>query len=251
MCWTASARRKCCRRFCRTGRGRSATAQPESRSKAMKSRSSTRADAELPDGEIGELLVRGPSSGEGYWNQRQKSRRTFAGEWTHTGDKYLSRSRTDIISTAAAPTTCSRSAACGFRRSMSRRRSISHEAVLEAAVIPKEDTDGLIKPKAFVVLKNGLVDDAVLLSELKEHVKARAGTWKYPRWIELRTVCRGRRQARCSATNCARRRRLNRPHRSIRGCRALFGSRNGPDSRACFEQPATSRRASTLATRRR
>jgi 4-hydroxybenzoate-CoA ligase len=43
----------------------------------------------LPDGEIGELLVRGPSAGEGYWNQRHKSRRTFAGEWTHTGDKYL------------------------------------------------------------------------------------------------------------------------------------------------------------------
>ena len=40
-------------------------------------------------GEIGELLVRGPSAGEGYWNQRAKSRRTFAGEWTYTGDKYV------------------------------------------------------------------------------------------------------------------------------------------------------------------
>src|SRR5204863_6971662 len=44
---------------------------------------------EVGDGEIGELVVRGPSAGEGYWNQRAKSRRTFAGEWTHTGDKYL------------------------------------------------------------------------------------------------------------------------------------------------------------------
>ena len=44
---------------------------------------------ELPDGEIGELVVRGPSAGEGYWNQRAKSRRTFAGEWTYTGDKYV------------------------------------------------------------------------------------------------------------------------------------------------------------------
>src|SRR5260221_1588259 len=43
---------------------------------------------ELGDGEIGELIVRGPSAGEGYWNQRAKSRRTFVGEWTHTGDKY-------------------------------------------------------------------------------------------------------------------------------------------------------------------
>ena len=41
-------------------------------------------------------------------------------------------------------------------------------------------------PKAFVVLKNGHADDTALLRELKEHVKARAGTWKYPRWIEPR-----------------------------------------------------------------
>jgi 4-hydroxybenzoate-CoA ligase len=64
---------------------------------------------------------------------------------------------------------------------------ISHDAVLEAAVIPKEDSDGLIKPKAFVVLKNGHANDETLLHALKEHVKARAGTWKYPRWIELRS----------------------------------------------------------------
>ena len=44
---------------------------------------------ELPPGEIGELAVRGPTAGEGYWNQRAKSRRSFAGEWTYTGDKYV------------------------------------------------------------------------------------------------------------------------------------------------------------------
>ena len=77
---------------------------------------------EVADGEIGELIVRGPTAGEGYWNQRAKSRRTFAGEWTFTGDKYL-RDATAIFITAAAPTTCSRSAACGCRRSRSRRRS--------------------------------------------------------------------------------------------------------------------------------
>ena len=43
----------------------------------------------MPDGEIGELLVRGPTAAEGYWNQREKSRRTFEGEWTRTGDNYV------------------------------------------------------------------------------------------------------------------------------------------------------------------
>jgi 4-hydroxybenzoate-CoA ligase len=62
----------------------------------------------------------------------------------------------------------------------------SHEAVLEAAVIGKKDADGLVKPKAFVVLKNGYAADDGLFEKLKLHVKQQAGPWKYPRWIELR-----------------------------------------------------------------
>jgi 4-hydroxybenzoate-CoA ligase len=143
------------------------------------------AGAELPDGEIGELLVRGPSAGEGYWNQRQKSRRTFAGEWTCTGDKfyrdgegfYFYCGRTDDMFKVSGMWVSPFDVEAAL---------ISHEAVLEAAVIAKEDSDGLIKPKAFVVLKNGHANDAAMLRELQEHVKARAGTWKYPRWIELR-----------------------------------------------------------------
>jgi 4-hydroxybenzoate-CoA ligase len=61
----------------------------------------------------------------------------------------------------------------------------SHEAVLEAGVIGKEDADGLIKPKAFIVLKNGYAADERLLEALKGHVKDRAGPWKYPRWIAV------------------------------------------------------------------
>jgi acyl-coenzyme A synthetase/AMP-(fatty) acid ligase len=62
----------------------------------------------------------------------------------------------------------------------------SHEAVLEAAVIGKEDGDGLTKPKAFIVLKNGYAADEQLVDSLRTHVKERAGPWKYPRWIEVR-----------------------------------------------------------------
>jgi 4-hydroxybenzoate-CoA ligase len=141
--------------------------------------------AELPPGEIGELVVRGPSAGEGYWNQREKSRRTFAGEWTHTGDKYFCDpdgyyfycGRADDMFKVSGMWVSPFDVEAAL---------VSHDAVLEAAVIPKADADGLIKPKAFVVLKNGRGNDAALFSELKEHVKARAGTWKYPRWIEPR-----------------------------------------------------------------
>jgi acyl-coenzyme A synthetase/AMP-(fatty) acid ligase len=63
----------------------------------------------------------------------------------------------------------------------------SHEAVLEAAVIGKEDSDGLIKPKAFIVLRNGYAESEQLIEKLRVHVKTSAGPWKYPRWIDIRS----------------------------------------------------------------
>jgi 4-hydroxybenzoate-CoA ligase len=140
---------------------------------------------ELPDGEIGELVVRGPSAGESYWNQRAKSRRTFVGEWTHTGDKYLRdadgyyyyRGRTDDMFKVNGMWVSPFEVEAAL---------VSHEAVLEAAVIGKEDGDGLVKPKAFIVLKNGYGADERLFEALRAHVKERAGAWKYPRWIDIR-----------------------------------------------------------------
>ena len=139
----------------------------------------------VADEEIGELLVRGPSSGEGYWNQRQKSRRTFAGEWTHTGDKFY-RDRDGFYFYCGRTDDMFKVSGMWVSPFDVEAALVSHEAVLEAAVIPKEDADGLVKPKAFVVLKDGHNGDPELLRALQEHVKARAGTWKYPRWIELR-----------------------------------------------------------------
>ena len=185
MCSTASARPRCCRRFCRTGR---ATIRYGSTGKPVPGYDVKIVDesgAELPDGEIGELLVRGPSAGEGYWNQRAKVRRTFAGEWTYTGDKYY-RDRDGYYFYCGRTDDMFKVSGMWVSPFDVEAALISHEAVLEAAVIPKEDADGLIKPKAFVVLKNGHADDAGAAPALKEHVKARAGTWKYPRWIELR-----------------------------------------------------------------
>jgi len=140
---------------------------------------------ELPDGEIGELVVRGPSAGESYWNQRAKSRRTFVGEWTHTGDKYLRdadgyyyyRGRTDDMFKVNGMWVSPFEVEAAL---------VSHEAVLEAAVIGKEDGDGLVKPKAFIVLKNGYGADERLFEALRAHVKERTGAWKYPRWIDIR-----------------------------------------------------------------
>ena len=138
---------------------------------------------DVPDGEIGELLVEAPSAGEGYWNQRAKSRHTFQGHWTRTGDKY-------VRDADGRYTFCGRAddmfKVSGIWVSPFEVESalITHPAVLEAAVVPEADPEGLLKPKAFVVLRPGSQADG-LYEGLKEHVKQKIGPWKYPRWIDV------------------------------------------------------------------
>jgi 4-hydroxybenzoate-CoA ligase len=141
------------------------------------------AGAEVPDGEVGEMLVRGPSAADGYWNQRDKSRRTFEGGWTRTGDKYLRDSDGRYVYCGRADDMFKVS---GVWVSPFEVESalVTHPAVLEAAVIPHADADGLLKPKAYVVLKNGGAGDD-LHASLRDHVKASVGPWKYPRWVEV------------------------------------------------------------------
>ena len=138
-----------------------------------------------PDGESGTLLVRGPSAAEGYWNQREKSRRTFLGEWTNTGDTYV-RDADGFYRFCGRADDMMKVSGIWVSPFEVEEALIAHAAVLEAAVVGYEDADGLIKPRAFVVLTEaGLaMDAAVLHEELKEHVKVQCGKWKYPRWIE-------------------------------------------------------------------
>jgi 4-hydroxybenzoate-CoA ligase len=143
-------------------------------------------EREVGDNEIGELFVRGESAAAGYWNQREKTRRTFQGEWTRTGDKYLRRpdgvyvycGRTDDMFKVSGIWVSPYEVEAAL---------IAHPSVLEAAVVPAEDSNGLIKPKAFVVLKNRREErlSRALHEELKVHVKRTIGPWKYPRWIEF------------------------------------------------------------------
>ncbi|MET0668238.1 MAG: benzoate-CoA ligase family protein [Methyloceanibacter sp.] len=139
---------------------------------------------ELPDGQIGELIVRGPSAGEGYWNQRAKSRRTFAGEWTYTGDKYV-RDQDGYYYYCGRTDDMFKVNGMWVSPFEVEAALVSHEAVLEAAVVPREDSDGLLKPMAYIVLKPGRSAGNGLEEALKEQVKAKAGPWKYPRWIKL------------------------------------------------------------------
>jgi benzoate-CoA ligase len=136
-------------------------------------------------GTLGELQVRGPTSAIMYWNDREQSRATFLGEWTRSGDKYLQDDDGYFVY-------------CGRRDDMLKVGGIyvspfevegallSHPDVLEAAVVGWPDDTGLIKPKAFVVLR--AVDRASdsMARALQEHCKGALAPYKYPRWIEFR-----------------------------------------------------------------
>jgi 4-hydroxybenzoate-CoA ligase len=143
-------------------------------------------DAELGDGEEGELLVRGPTAGEGYWNQRAKSRVTFHGEWTRTGDRFR-RDRDGYYHYCGRSDDMFKVSGMWVSPFDVEAALVAHDAVREAAVIGKQDADGLIKPKAFIVLRDGYAADERLFDALRAHVKACAGTWKHPRWVEVRS----------------------------------------------------------------
>lgn len=143
------------------------------------------AGAVVAQGEMGELQVRGPTAAIMYWNDREQSRSTFLGEWTRSGDNYIQDADGYYLY-------------CGRRDDMLKVGGIyvspfevesvlmSHPDVLEAAVAGWPDEDGLIRPKAFVVLKSSGKPSEAMALALREHCRKLA-TFKYPRWIEFRT----------------------------------------------------------------
>jgi benzoate-CoA ligase len=136
-------------------------------------------------GEMGELQVRGPTGAMMYWNNRAQSRATFLGEWTRSGDKYVQDDNGYFIY-------------CGRRDDMLKVSGMyvspfevegvlqSHPDVLEAAVVGWPDTDKLIKPKAFVVLKAPEKASAEFAQKLQDECRQKLAVYKYPRWIEFR-----------------------------------------------------------------
>ena len=132
-------------------------------------------------GELGELHISGPTSALMYWNDRAKTKATFAGDWTKSGDKYTLSSdgyftyggrSDDMLKVGGIYVSPFEVEAC----------LMTHPAVLEVAVIGAQDTDELVKPKAFVVLKSGHDASA---DELKAHVRQHLAAYKYPRWVEF------------------------------------------------------------------
>jgi benzoate-CoA ligase len=132
-------------------------------------------------GEVGELYIKGPSAALMYWGNREKSRDTFLGGWTKSGDKYV-RDGDGYYTYAGRSDDMLKVSGLWVSPFEVEATLMQHPAVLECAVIGSEDDAGLTKSKAFVVVKPGRsTSDA----ELKAFVKDRLAPYKYPRMIEF------------------------------------------------------------------
>jgi benzoate-CoA ligase len=136
-----------------------------------------------PD-ELGELQISGPTSAIMYWSQREKTKSTFQGPWTRSGDKY-SFDKDGYYTYGGRSDDMLKVSGIYVSPVEVEAALVSHDAVLEAAVIGAEDEQKLVKPKAFVVLKPGRTADENLRRELQQHVKEKLAPYKYPRWIEF------------------------------------------------------------------
>jgi benzoate-CoA ligase family protein len=139
---------------------------------------------EVPVGEIGNLLVRGDATAPYYWNKHEQTKRTMLGEWLKTGDTYFCDSdgyywycgRSDDMMKVG-----------GLWVSPIEIENVlmEHPAVLESGVIGQADADGLLKPKAYVLLKSEYQPTDGLRMELQNLVKTKLAPYKYPRWVEF------------------------------------------------------------------
>jgi benzoate-CoA ligase len=139
---------------------------------------------EVGTNELGDLHISGPTSATQYWNNRERTLGTFLGEWTRAGDKY-SVDEDGYYTYGGRSDDMLKVSGMYVSPFEVEAALVTHEDVLEAAVIGAPDEQDLIKPKAFVVLKPGCAAGAALAEALKQHVKDRLAPFKYPRWIEF------------------------------------------------------------------
>ncbi len=139
---------------------------------------------EVPRGEIGDLMVKGETFALFYLHQYHKSQNSFRGEWLFTGDKFILDEdgyyhyigRVDDMLKAGGIWVSPVEIENTLR---------THEAVYECCVMGRSDQDGLVKPKAFVSLRDGFNPSDELSEALIGHCKTHMAPYKRPRWVEF------------------------------------------------------------------
>jgi benzoate-CoA ligase family protein len=135
-------------------------------------------------GMVGQLLIKGDSTAPCYWNRHERTKATMLGEWLRTGDMFYADTDgyyyfcgriDDMLKVGGMWVSPTEVEACLGE----------HAAIAEVAVIGRGDADGLTKPHAYCVLREGVAGTDALAAELRESVRARLGGYKSPRWIDF------------------------------------------------------------------
>jgi benzoate-CoA ligase len=138
----------------------------------------------VPPGEIGSLWIRGDSICSGYWNQHEKTKGTIEGHWIRTGDKYT-QDVDGFYWYAGRNDDMLKVGGLWVSPVEVENALVAHGAVLESGVVGREDHDGLLKPMAFVVLRDAAAGSPELAAELRQFVRERLAEYKRPRWVEF------------------------------------------------------------------
>ncbi len=133
-------------------------------------------------GETGDLWVSGDSALAYYWNKHERTKRTIRGDWIVTGDRYHQDDDAHFVYEGRSDDMLKVSGQWVSPPEVE-ATLMEHPAVLECGVVGQKDSDELVKPKAFVILKQGHQGSDALADELKAFVKDRIAPYKYPRWI--------------------------------------------------------------------
>jgi benzoate-CoA ligase family protein len=134
--------------------------------------------------EIGDLWVKCDSLCAGYWNQHEKTSNAFVEEWFRTGDKYR-QDEDGFFWHAGRSDDLFKVHGLWLSPAEVESALSAHPAVLEAAIVARDDEAGLAKPAAYIVLKRDFVPSEQLAGDLKDFVAERIGGYKRPRWIEF------------------------------------------------------------------
>jgi len=139
---------------------------------------------EVAEGENGRLFISGLSIARCYWNNVERTAATMVDGWLDTGDTYR-RDASGYFYYCGRSDDMMKVGGIWCSPFEIESKLVEHPAVLEAAVVGRTDADELIKPEAFIVLKQGQKGDEMLASELLELCKNGLAPYKYPRWINF------------------------------------------------------------------
>jgi len=141
-------------------------------------------DQPVAPGEIGNLMVKADSTCAYYWNEHEKTKNTFTGQWLRTGDKYYQDADGYFWYAGRSDDMLKVSGVWVSPIEIERVLS-EHPAVLEVAVVFRQDADELSKPAACIVLRDGASASLQMACELQEFVTDRLPIYKRPRWVEF------------------------------------------------------------------